>query len=249
MLKEERHQHILKELSIRNRILLADIAKKLDVSEDTIRRDLKTLHDLGKLKKVHGGAVAKSFNPFSFHQEEIYDHPNKVVIAQKAVALLKRGQTILITGGTTNLELINLIPRDLHCSFFTPSLHAAMRLSQLPNIETILIGGKISPDAQVSTGGEALNLLTRIRVDLCFLGTGHLDPDFGLSEFDWEVVELKQAIIRASRKVVSLTLSAKLNSSQRYKVADLNAIQTLVTELDPCDSRLDKFRIPGLEIL
>lgn len=249
MLKEERHQHILDELNIRNRILLTDIAGKLEVSEDTIRRDLKELHDLGKLKKVHGGAVAKSFNPFSFHQEEIYDHPNKVVIAQKAISLLKNGQAILITGGTTNLEFINLIPKEIHCSFFTPSLHAAMQLSQFRNIETILVGGKVSPDAQVATGGEALNLLNRLRVDLCFLGTGHLDASFGLSEFDWEVVELKQAIIRASRKVVSLTLSAKLNSIQRYKVADLNQINTLITELDPGDHRLDKFRKQELEIL
>lgn len=249
MLKEERHQHILDELNIRNRILLTDIAGKLDVSEDTIRRDLKELHDLGKLKKVHGGAVAKSFNPFSFHQEEIYDHPNKVIIAQKALPLIKSGQAILITGGTTNLELINLLPKDLHCTFFTPSLHAAMQLSQLKNIETILIGGKISPYSQIATGGEALTLLSKLRVDLCFLGTGHLDANFGLSEFDWEIVELKQALIRASRKVVSLTLSAKLNSIQRYKVAEVNAIHTIVTELHPEDTLLDKFRKKGLEIL
>jgi DeoR/GlpR family transcriptional regulator of sugar metabolism len=249
MLKEERHQHILDELNIRNRILLTDIASKLEVSEDTIRRDLKELHDLGKLRKVHGGAVGKSFNPFSFHKEEIYDRPNKVSIAQKALPLIKDGQAILITGGTTNLELISVLPQDLACTFFTPSLHAAMQLSQFKNIETILIGGKVSPYSQITTGGEALTLLSRLRVDLCFLGTGHLDPDFGLSEFDWEIVELKQALIRASRKVVSLTLSAKLNSVQRYKVADVSAIHTIVTELSPQDPLLEKFRKTGLTVL
>jgi DeoR/GlpR family transcriptional regulator of sugar metabolism len=249
MLKEERHQHILDELNIRNRILLTDIASKLEVSEDTIRRDLKELHDEGKLKKVHGGAVARSFNPFSFHEEEIYDRANKVIIAEKALPLLKDGQAMLITGGTTNLELISLLPKTLSCTFFTPSLHAAMQLAQFPNIETVLIGGKISPDAMVTIGGEALNLLNRLRVDICFLGTGHLDADFGLSEFDWEVVQLKQALIRASRKVVSLTLSAKTNSIQRYKVCELNAIHTLITELDPADINLEKFRKQGLDIL
>lgn len=249
MLKEERHQHILDELNIRNRILLTDIALKLEVSEDTVRRDLKELHDEGKLKKVHGGAVAKSFNPFSFHEEEIYDRANKVVIAEKGLSLIKDGQSILITGGTTNLEFISLLPRTISCTFFTPSLHAAMQLAQFPNIETILIGGKISTDAMVTTGGEALNLLNRLRVDVCFLGTGHLDADFGLSEFDWEVVELKQALIRASRKVISLTLAAKTNSIQRYKVCELNAIHTLVTELDPGDRKLEKFRKRALEIL
>lgn len=221
MLKEERHQRIIDELRIRNRILLTDIAAKMDVSDDTVRRDLKELHEAGKLKKVHGGAVAKSFNPFSFHEEEIYDHPNKVVIAKKAISLVKDGQAVLITGGTTNLELVSLIPQDVQCTFFTPSLHVAMQLSQCSNIETILIGGKVSQEAQIALGGEALNLLNRIHVDLCFLGTGHLDAENGLSEFDWEVVQLKQAMIRSAKKVVSLTLSAKLNSTQRYKICDL----------------------------
>lgn len=249
MLKEERHVHILDELNIRNRILLTDIATKLNVSEDTIRRDLKELHDLGKLKKVHGGAVAKSFNPFSFHQEGIYDHPNKELIAKKAVPLIKDGQSILITGGTTNLELISQIPSHINCTFFTPSLHAAMQLMQFRNVDTIFIGGKISPDAQISTGGEALNLLSRLRVDLCFLGTGHVDADFGISEFDWEVVELKRAILQSARKVVSLTLSAKLNSIQRYKIAEITAIHTLITELSSNDPSLEKFKSKGLEVL
>jgi DeoR/GlpR family transcriptional regulator of sugar metabolism len=76
-----------------------------------------------------------------------------------------------------------------------------------------------------------------------------LDADFGLSEFDWEIVELKQAVIRASRKVVSLTLSAKLNSIQRYKVADLKSIHTLITELDPHHKQLEKFQKQGLDVL
>ncbi|MDJ1470852.1 DeoR/GlpR family DNA-binding transcription regulator [Xanthocytophaga flava] len=249
MLKEERHQHILSELNIRNRILLTDIAQKLQVSEDTIRRDLKELHEEGKLKKVHGGAVAKSFNPFSFREEEIYDRANKLLIAEKACTLIKDGQAILITGGTTNLELISLLPKNLRCTFFTPSLPVAMQLAQFPTIETILIGGKLSPDAMVTTGGEAFNLLNRLKVDLCFLGTGHLDVNFGLSEFDWEIVELKQALIRSSCKIISLTLSAKINSIQRYKVCDLSAIHMLITELDPFDEKLTPFRMSGLTIL
>lgn len=249
MLKEERYQHIMDELQIRNRILLTDVAAKLEVSEDTIRRDLKELHDLGKLKRVHGGAIARSFNPFSFHREEIYDHPNKALIAQKAVSLLKNGQAYLITGGTTNLELVNLIPKEMHCTFFTPSLPVAMQLSQLPAVETILIGGRIVHDAQIATGEEAWNLLGRIKVDLCFLGAGHLDAAFGLSEFDRDVVELKRAMIKASKKVALLTLSAKLNSTQRYQVCGLDAVHVLATELHPDDPRLDKFRRPGLEIL
>lgn len=249
MLKEERHDHILNEVRLRNRVLLTDLAVRLNVSEDTVRRDLKELHAFGKLKKVHGGAIANSFTPFSFHQEEIYDHANKATIATKALPLIKNGQVILITGGTTNLEFINQLPGHIELTFFTPSLQIALQLSRHKNIDTILIGGKVSRDAQVTLGANALNTLAQIRADLCFLGTGHLDSNFGLSEFDWEVVQLKQAMILASKKVISLTLSAKLNSSQRYKICNIEKIHTLVTELDPQDKVLKSFRSHGLEIL
>jgi len=249
MLKEERHDFILKEINIRNRILLGDIAKNLRVSEDTVRRDLKELHDLGKLKKVHGGAVAKSFYPFTYHREEVYDRANKEIIATKAVKLIEPGAVVLITGGTTNLELIANLPPTLHATFFTPSLQAATQLALHPGIEAILIGGKVSHDAQIALGAEALNTLSQIRADICFVGTGHLDPHLGLSEFDWEVVQLKRAIIRSSKKVVSLTLSAKLGSTQRYQVCPIQSINTLVTELDPSHHALDPYQQEGVEII
>jgi DeoR/GlpR family transcriptional regulator of sugar metabolism len=249
MLKEARHDYILNEVRIRNRVLLSDIAIHLNVSEDTVRRDLKELHDRGQLRKVHGGAVAKSFYPFTYRKEDIYDHPNKMIIAKKAVSLIKPGALILITGGTTNLELIAELPDDLNATFFTPSLQAATQLAQHPTIEAILIGGKVSHDAQIALGADALNTLSQIKADICFVGTGHLDPSHGLSEFDWEVVQLKKAIIRASKQVVSLTLSAKLNSSQRYQVCPLQSIHTLVTELNPQDEMLAPYRKEGVHIL
>lgn len=249
MLKEARHDFILNEVRIRNRVLLSDIAGHLNVSEDTVRRDLKDLHQQGKLKKVHGGAVAKSFTPFTIHQEDIYDHPNKEYIARKAVSKIRSGMVVLISGGTTNLELVLQIPQELQATFFTPSLQVGLQLAQLPNIETILVGGKISRGAQISYGTDAIHTLLQIRADICFLGTGHLDAKAGLTEFDWEVVQMKRAMIRAAREIISLTLSAKIDSVQRYQVCTTKEINTLVTELDPGNTMLAEFKKQGMEIL
>ncbi len=249
MLKEERHDFILNEVRIRNRVLLSDLAARLEVSEDTVRRDLTELHLLGKLKKVHGGAVAKSFTPFSFRQEEIYDHQNKQIIARKAARLLTHDMVVLITGGTTNLEFVTQLPEEIHLTYLTPSLQVAMQLGQLPHVDTILLGGKVAKDAQVTFGMDALRILSQTRADICFLGTGHLDPVNGVSEFDWEVVQLKKAMINSSRKIVLLTLSAKLNSTQRYQICGVNQIHTLITELHPQDPALADFRAVGLEII
>jgi DeoR family transcriptional regulator, fructose operon transcriptional repressor len=77
---------------------------------------------------------------------------------------------------------------------------------------------------------------------LCFLGTGYLDPNSGLTEFDWEVVQVKRAMIAATKKLVLLTVSNKLFSVQRYKTCDLNAVDILITELDPQSPDLHPFR-------
>jgi DeoR/GlpR family transcriptional regulator of sugar metabolism len=104
---------------------------------------------LGKLKKFHGGAIAKSFNPFSFRQEEIYDHQNKQLMARKTARLFTHDLVILITGDTTNLKFVTQLPEDIHLTFFTPSLLVAVQLGQLPNVDTIF--GRQSSRAPVTS--------------------------------------------------------------------------------------------------
>ncbi|MEN0002573.1 MAG: DeoR/GlpR family DNA-binding transcription regulator [Bacteroidota bacterium] len=248
--KEERQKLILHHVSVHNRILLTDIAQVLQVSTDTARRDIKELDELGKLKKVHGGAVSLVYHSGrSDRSNGIYAAEQKLRIAKKAVQLIKPNQVVLISGGTTNLELVRILPPKLQATFFTPSLPIAQELLAHPEIEVIFIGGRLSKPSRISIGGSALNALSQIKVDLCFLGTGYLDPVNGLTEFDWEVVQLKKAMIRASKKVVLLTISEKLNSSQRYKICEIQSINTLVTELDKEESTLSLYRNQDVEIL
>ncbi|MBT33833.1 MAG: DeoR family transcriptional regulator [Thalassobius sp.] len=243
MKKENRHQVILHNVSIHNRVLLSDLSQLLNVSIDTVRRDVVELHIQGKLKKVHGGAIA---NGFQFKQnvsnDEIYAAECKHIIAEKAVQLIKNDQVILISGGTTNLELVKRLPLKLRATFFTPSLPIALELMSHPTVEVILIGGKLSKDSQVSMGGYAINMLSDIKADLCFLGTGYMDTSNGLTEFDWEVVQIKKAMIRSSKKVISLTISEKLNSHQKYKICQLQEINTLITELDGDNELLTPYK-------
>ena len=249
MLKEERHQIILNEVHIHNRVLLPDIAEILNVSVDTVRRDVKELDADKKLKKVHGGAVSLGFNIYNYREQDIYLHKKKSAIAEKAVKLLKEGNVVLISGGTTNLELARMIPPKLNLTFFTPSLPVAMQLLSQPNTEVIFLGGKLSKEAQIAVGGNVINTLSDIKTDICFLGTGYLDPAHGLTEFDWEVVQIKKAMIKAARRTVLLTISDKLHSVQRYKTCDLNAIDTLVTELTPDSEALLPFKNDTIHFL
>lgn len=247
--KEDRQQFILHEVRMHSRILLSDIANLLNVSVDTARRDIQELNDQGKLRKVHGGAISIGFHYSNDTVKDIYAYENKAIIAQKAIKLIEPKSVVLISGGTTNLELVKHLPPKLNATFFTPSLPVAIELMAHPHIEVIFIGGKLSRDAQITIGGSALNTLSEIKVDLCFMGTGYLDPANGLTEFDWEVVQMKKAMINASKKVVCLSISEKLNSTQRYKICEIQAINMLITELDSTAEILNPYREENIKVL
>ena len=249
--KKNRQEIILKQVSIYNRVLLQDLAKVLEVSADTVRRDISELDEKGKLKKVHGGAISNGYKirNANGHPSKIYAAESKVIIAKKAVNLIEEDSVVLISGGTTNRELVRHLPKNLSATFFTPSLSIATELLTHTNLEVIFIGGRLSKESQIAVGGDALNTLAQIKADICFLGTGYLDAANGLSEIDYDIVQLKKAMISASRRLVCLTISEKLNSIQRYKISEINAIDTLITELDPLTPKLAPYQNQNIIIM
>ncbi|HMK04006.1 MAG TPA: DeoR/GlpR family DNA-binding transcription regulator [Ferruginibacter sp.] len=248
MLKKERQAFILHNVNIHNRVLIGDLCEGINVSEDTIRRDLQELSDHGKLIKVHGGALSKSFYS-TFNSSKVYSIEQKKRIAQKAAKLIQDGMFVLTTGGTTITELAKALPENLHATFITGSIRAAMEYVHHPNIEVIIIGDKLSKSSQLTVGGEAISKIKQIKSDICFLGTNALEAENGLSENDWEVAQVKKAMIESSAKVVSLAISEKLNTIQRIRICDTKDIDVLVTELEPDSPVLDPYKKAGLNIL
>jgi DeoR/GlpR family transcriptional regulator of sugar metabolism len=247
MLKKERQEFILHQLNLHNKILCADLSTKMGVSDDTIRRDLQELAQEDKLIKVHGGALSKSFHT-AFDRKMVYNLEDKHIIAQKTAALVQSGMYILTSGGTSILEFAKSLDTNLNATFFTCSLNAAIEFAHHPSIEVVMIGDKVSKDSMLTTGASAVQTIESIQADLCILGINSLDTQFGLSENDWEVVQIKKAMIKASKKTICIGISEKLNSQQKIKVANLDEIDILITELDPNDPTLLPFKHKGLTI-
>ncbi len=248
MLKKERQAYILHQVSLHNSVLSADLSNSINVSEDTIRRDLNELAETGKVIKVHGGALSKSFNSF-YLRSDVYNVDNKKIIAEKAASLIKDGMFVLTGGGTTIIEMARLLPEDLKATFLTGSIPAAYEYSQHPNIEVIFIGDKIAKKSQIAVGGEAITRIRHIKADLCFLGINALDAEHGITDNDWDVVQVKKAMVETSAKTVVMSISEKLNSYQRLRICGVDEIDVLITELDPSDKLLDPFRLNSLTIL
>ncbi|MCC9136753.1 DeoR/GlpR family DNA-binding transcription regulator [Pontibacter silvestris] len=240
MLKEERQAFIIKQINLHNKVLSSDLSTQLNVSEDTIRRDLHELAEGGKILKVHGGALSKSFH-YPFQQSEVYAKESKKEIAKKALQLIQEEMVLLVGGGTTMIEVARMIPESLKCTFFTVSPLVALELAERSNINVILIGGQLSKNSHINIGAQVINQLSEIRVDLCFLGTNGLSLADGVTDSDWEVVQVKKAMIKSAKRTAIMSIAEKLNSIQNMRVCNLNAIHYLITDLKPSDPALAEY--------
>ncbi|HMU73467.1 MAG TPA: DeoR family transcriptional regulator, partial [Ferruginibacter sp.] len=191
---------------------------------------------------------SKSFYT-SFKPAQVYSLENKKRIAQKAAGLIQDGMFVSTTGGTTIIELAKALPENLHATFITGSLPAALEYIHHPNIEVIMIGDKLSKSSQITVGGEAITRIRQIRADICFLGTNALDANQGLTDNDWDVVQVKRAMIESSSRVVSLAIAEKLNTVQRIRVCETKDIDVLITELEPDSPELIPYKNNGIKTL
>lgn len=241
LLKNERHAYIIKEINLHNKVLSSELSTKLNVSEDTIRRDLAELSDAGEIIKVHGGALSKSYH-YPIQQSPSYAQDAKKAIGKKALSLIKPGMTILTATGTTILEMIRQIPDTLEATFFTVSPLMALELAAHPNLTVILIGGQIDMSSQINIGEKPISELADIHVDLCFLGAYALDSETGLTEKEWRVAQVKKAMIKSAERLAIITISEKLESILPMKLCGMNSIHYLITERDPDDPVLQAYQ-------
>ena len=248
MLKQKRQAYILHQVNLHNQVLSAGLSLELDVSEDTVRRDLQELADSNKLIKVHGGAISLSFNDYH-SPTPIYAHAQKKLIAGKAAALIQNDMIVMTTGGTTLIELARHLPPELKATFISGSLPVALEYTNHPIIDVILIGDKVSKNSRITVGGEAIAKIRQIKADICFLGVNAIDATNGVTDNDWEVVQVKKAMIESARMIICLTISEKINSYMPFHVCPVEDLNMLITELQPEDPLLEPYRQKGIRIL
>lgn len=249
MLKKERQAYIIHQVNLHNKVLSAALSNDINVSEDTIRRDLQELSEIGKLIKVHGGALSPSFDKIRYPSKRVYAQSSKSIIAQKAIQLVTDGMFVLTGGGTTIIELARALPENLKATFISGSIPAIVEYMNHPHIDVIVIGDKLSKNSKITLGADALTRIRSLKPDLCFLGVNALNMEQGITDSDWDVVQLKQTMIGASQKVVCLTISEKINTLQPIQVCDIQKIDVLVTELDPSDPLLLPYAEAGITVL
>ncbi|MCL8006846.1 DeoR/GlpR family DNA-binding transcription regulator [Gelidibacter japonicus] len=249
MKKNERQRLIVDKVMLHRKVLSDQLALELNVSDDTIRRDLNELDEKGLLTKVHGGAVSSIQKLFYYNENAVFNREEKKIIAAKAIPLLEGGMVAILSGGTTNLVFVSALPKSLKATIYTYSLEIALQLTDHPHIETIFIGGKIQKKSMVTIGIDVFQILSKIHADICFVGASGITLNKGITDEGYEIALIKKAMIDSSDKTVSLITSNKLNIRHNYSVCPLSEIDVIVSDLDRDDKLLKAYAQQDILIL
>ena len=232
MYPAERQQWLLNRTREAGRVDVAATAEELDVTPETIRRDLGTLERQGLLRRVHGGAIPADrldFEP-AIGQRDSLAGAEKERIAKAALAELEGCLTVLLDAGTSTARLATLLPHDRELTVVTNSLSIASMLATRPNIVLRLLGGRVRGTTMAAVDDWMVDTLATLTVDVAFLGTNGFSPERGLTTPDPAEAAAKRAMIAAARRSVVLADAAKYGADQFVRFATLDQVSTLVTD-------------------
>jgi DeoR/GlpR family transcriptional regulator of sugar metabolism len=228
MLTEHRKKLLLDRLATDRQLVAKTLSIELELSEDTIRRDLRELAAEGKLLRVHGGAIPASPTVSGYSVRTNLSNAEKKQLAIAALPLLHSDMTCFIDGGTTNEALVAAFPEGFQATVVTHSPIIACALLRCPNVNCIVVGGVLFRHSMVMLGTSASEAIAGMRFDTFFLGATALDCENGLTTGNYDEAEIKRAIARRSGAVVCLMTADKINAASPFSILPLEKLSTLV---------------------
>ena len=249
MLAPERYQQILERLEAHGVVRTIDMAKALEVTDETIRRDLQILESEGKLTRVHGGASNQksSFELRSFNERQNLNIAAKQAIAKAALSLIQPQHTYAFDSSTTALALIALLP-NLPFRVIT-NAHAVMEdLKNKEAIELISTGGRYHPKTNTYVGGYSMQALSRHKVHAAFISCIGFDAERGASEGFEEQASYKERLTILAEEVTLLVDSSKFESRAEYFFAATQNIDHIVCDHGISSKFEQKIRSMGIRL-
>lgn len=229
-MKHTRQEMILRAIGAKT-CSIADLARTLDVSHETIRRDLRALEATGKVHKLHG-AVRLPDNAFETPFDERLHEQNdaKVRIAAATAQLIPEQSSLFIDSGTTSLHVARALRGHAQLSVVTNALDVARELSSINDNRVFLMGGEIDPDYRAVFDPGALTFAGRFLPDFAVLSMGAVDVEFGMMDFHLGESTIKQFFIPNARHVLVVADSTKFTRRGLIRTCGFSDVKTIVTE-------------------
>lgn len=261
MFAEERRAEIAKLVATARRVNGAELARRYDVTMETVRRDLAALEADGKLRRVHGGAVTSEQSTSvesSIGSRQSMNTPEKQRIAARAYQLLREsdaGAVVLDAGSTTEILADLIASSDFTLKngadriIITHALHIAVKLAEASGVVIDLVGGQLRKMTWAAVGSRAAEHFASIRPDIALIGVNGLDEEFGLSTPGLNEAIVKTAIVRSARRVVLLCDSAKFGQESLVRFAGLEDLDAIITDRAPEGSLAESLEQANVEVL
>ena len=230
MLVEERRQKVLMLLSERGFMSLADLARELEASESTIRRDLDFWDQSGQVRRTHGGAIYRDDHQSlpALEERSQREVEEKRQIATAAAARIRNGDSILLDGGTTTLEVARLlVGRPLQ--IVTNSLPIAQLVSGDRETDLVMLGGYVYPRTGVALGPFTVRMLDDVHVTQTIMSTGGITTK-GLFNSNLLLVETERRMMRCADEVVVVADHTKIGRQALAFLCELKEIDTLIVD-------------------
>lgn len=254
MRPSQRHDEITALLNQTGEMTVEELADRLDVSRETIRRDLTKLDSDGRIRKYHGGArmagaapePAKKEGPFATRMAENFEGKRKIAIA--AARLLSPEDSLFIDTGSTTVVLADELAKKQSLVVITNSHRVAASISTNPAHKVFLIGGAYGADAGESLGPLALEQIAKFRVRYAIITVGAVDA-YSLMDFDLQEAEVAKAMIERADKLIVLADQTKLDKRAVFEVAPLAAVDYFVTDRSPSPQLAASLAAGNVEIV
>lgn len=255
MLQAERQAEIFKLLEEHHSVTVAQLCEELQVSDMTIRRDLRDMEGQALLRRVHGGAIRVTRHSYEppYPLREIQLHQIKGQIGKKAVELIGNGDSIALDVGTTTLEVARALSGQRELTIITSSLpiisEIANRYSLVSDIRLIVTGGIMRAREMSMIGHHAARLYEELHVDKAFVGVGGLSLEQGLTEYNLDDALVKRAMIATAEQVIVVADSSKFNRITFASIAPLSEVDIIVTDRGTDEHTAERLQDMGIELM
>lgn len=248
-----RYQAIAEWLTAEGRVEVVDLANRLGVAQETIRRDLRSMETSGKLQRVHGGAVRIDTGPLAIKTPATSDSTaDGLALSQRVWRQLPRQGTILLGTGSLGLALAHAIvcdPPDLSgLTVVTNSLDAAIVLSRASRLEVYNIGGTVSPLTRGQEGDWAVHEIERLHVDVSVICPAGISVERGLSQATPAAAAVSEVEVASGERVIALASAATLGTSAFVQFARLDEVDVVAVCGSPGMAVLQPFLERGVTI-
>ncbi len=236
--KTERQQKIIAELQATPTIRASDLANDLNVSTETIRRDLEELESKGLINRTYGGASRPLTADGDVNQRELLYVRERENIAREAANFVNHGDVIIIAGGSTTLHVARRLAAEKHdLLVVTDSFAVAEVMSTNSTIRIQMCPGTYNGRERCVYGADTINFLQRVYASQVILGTSGLTED-GVCSVDYDIAGTYRAVIRRGSEVTIVADHSKIAQTAVHTFADWTQVTRLITDQPPYDEEL-----------